>query len=195
MRIASVAALLLVAGCSPAGDSPVKAPAANPPVKAPAGDPRVEKAAREYASYGKVDDLSRWAPTLCKAPAPPQPHLSTSRDAETHGRKLYYLYAKDREAYRMVQSLDQPVGQVLVKESWVPAPTSTFQRPVTAEQGPLFLMIKTGEADSDQGWIYATATPDGKTITSSGKLASCMECHQGAKYDRLFGVVSCAAAK
>jgi hypothetical protein len=121
--------------------------------------------------------------------------VSRSRDGETHGRKLYYLFAKDREAYRRCRELPQPVGQVLVKESWLPAPTSTFQRPVAAGRGPLFLMIKTGKADSDEGWIYATASPDGKTLTSWGKLAACMECHQEAKNDRLFGVTSCAAAK
>ena len=75
-----------------------------------------------------------------------------------------------------------------MKESWAPASTSTAHRPVAAEKGPLFLMIKTGEPDSDAGWIYGTATPDGSTITAWGKLASCMECHQDAKHDRLFGV-------
>jgi len=174
MRIADVAVLLALAGCAKAS------PAAVP------------DAVQQYRSFGQFDDASRWAPMDCEAPPP---HLSRSRDAETHGRKLYHLFAKDREAYRRCKELPQPVGQVLVKESWLPAPTSTFQNPVKGDRGPLFLMIKTGEADSDDGWIYATATPDGKTITSWGKLASCMECHQEAKHDRLFGVTSCAAAK
>jgi hypothetical protein len=108
---------------------------------------------------------------------------------------LYYLYARNREAYRLIHELPQPVGQVIVKESWIPAATSTFAKPATGARGPLFLMMKTGEPDSDDGWIYATATPDGKSITSWGKLASCMECHQSAKHDRLFGLTSCAAAK
>ena len=107
--------------------------------------------------------------------------LSASRDPETHGRKLYYLYAKHHEAYRMVRELSQPVGQVVVKESWVPGNPPT--------RGPLFVMMKTDEADSDAGWVYATMSPDGKTVTSSGKIASCMDCHQSARTnDRLFGV-------
>jgi hypothetical protein len=170
MRAPSVGLLLVLAGC------------------ATADDPRLEKAAGEYAEYGKVDDLARWAPRLCMRPPPPQPRLSASRDLETHGRKLYFLYAKDREAYRLVREREQPAGQVIVKESWIPAPGSTSQKPHAGEKGPLFLMIKTGEPDSDAGWIYATATPDGSAITAWGKIASCMECHQSAKYDRLFGV-------
>ena len=168
MRIASLA--LLLAGC------------------AAESDPRLQEISLGYPSYGRVDDVRRWAPMMCKTPAPAPPRVSASRDPETHGRKLYYLYAKNREAYRMVRELPQPVGQVLVKESWVPG------KPLT--RGPLFVMMKTGEADSDEGWVYATFTPDGKTITASGKIASCMECHQSARTnDRLFGVTSCAAAK
>lgn len=172
MRTPSLGLLLLLAGC------------------ATADDPRLEKVAGEYAEYGKVDDLARWAPTLCWRPPPPEPRLSASRDVETHGRKLYFLFAKNREAYRRAHEQEQPTGQVIVKESWVPAPGSTSEKPVAGEKGPLFLMVKTGEADSDAGWIYATATPDGKTITASGKIASCMKCHREAKRDRLFGVIS-----
>lgn len=165
MRAASLA--LLLAGCAASSD-----------------DPAIGNAARGYAAYGRIDDDTRLAVTDCRAPDPPAARMSASRDADTHGRKLYYLFAKDRNAYRMARELAQPVGQVLVKESWVPVGTS--KRP--GERGPLFLMMKTGGADSDEGWIYATATPDGRTLTSSGKLASCMECHQAAKHDRLFAV-------
>jgi hypothetical protein len=172
MRGRSLGLLLLLAGC------------------ATANDPRLQTAAGEYAEYGKVDDLARWAPELCKRPDPPQLRLSASRDPETHGRKLYFLFAKDRAAYRLASRQEQPTGQVIVKESWIPAPQSTPEKPVAGEKGPLFLMIRTGEADSDAGWIYATATPDGKTITASGKIASCMECHTAATRDRLFGVIS-----
>ena len=172
MRAPSLGVLLLLAGC------------------ATADDPRIGQAASDYAEYGKVDDLARWAPYLCKRPDPPEPRLSASRDVETHGRKLYFLFAKDREAYRLASKQEPPTGQVIVKDSGSPAPGSTPDKPLAGEKGPLFLMIKTGEADSDAGWIYATATPDGKTITASGKIASCMECHTAATRDRLFGVIS-----
>lgn len=161
MRIASLA--LLLAGC------------------AAESDPRLREISSGYASYGRVDDVRRWAPTDCKMPQPAPPRVSASRDPETHGRKQYYLYAKNHEAYRMVRELDQPLGQVLVKESWVPG------KPMT--RGPLFIMMKTGESDGDAGWIYATISPDGSTVMASGKIASCMECHQSERTkDRLFGV-------
>lgn len=169
MRIASLA--LLLVGCAAGVDHS-----------------RLLEISTAYPSYGRVDDTARLGTPLCVAPTTPPPRLSASRDSETHGRKLYYLFAKNHEAYRMVRELPQPVGQVLVKESWVPG------KPLTC--GPLFVMMKTGEDDSDAGWIYATFTPDGKTVTASGKIASCMECHQSERTnDRLFGVPSCAASK
>lgn len=168
--------VLLLAGCSAAPD------------------PRIVQAAREYATYGRVGDRLLWAPRDCVAPDPAPPRLSTSHDAETHGRKLYHLYAKDFEAYRLGEFRSQPPGQVLVKEAWIPAAGSTMSRPQAGERGPLFVMMKTGEPDSDAGWIYATLTPDGKTVTASGKLATCMACHE-SKQDRLFGIKSCAAAQ
>jgi len=53
----------------------------------------------------------------------------------------------------------------------------------------IFVMMHVGDAtpDNDDGWVYGTLTPRGE-ITSLGKVASCMECHQRAKYGRLFGV-------
>jgi hypothetical protein len=184
MRIASVlGGMILIGGCA----------SAPPPAPATVQDPRLLELARSYAKYGRVDDVARRAPTSCEAPAQRPPRLSSSRDLETHGRKLAFLFAKNREAYLHVRELAQPAGQVIVKEAWVPAATSTMLDPVTGEKGPLFIMFKTGEPDSDEGWIYATLTPDGKTVTASGKIASCMECHQSAPHDRLFGLKSCAS--
>jgi hypothetical protein len=177
MRIASVVTVILMLGSCATPAAP---------------DPRVLEAAREYPRYGRVNDRLNWAPTLCKAPPPIPPRVSVSRDPETHGRKLYHLYAKHFDAYRMSEELSQPVGQVLVKESWLPAAGSTAKHPVAGERAPLFVMMKTGEPDSDAGWIYATLTPDGKTVTAAGRLASCMECHESKK-DRIFGMKSCAS--
>lgn len=146
------------------------------------------KIAETYESYGKVDDEIRWAPTLCRRPNPPVLRASASDDEKTHGKKLYYLFAKDRNAYVGLKDKTQPLGQVLVKESWVPAASSTKEKPVAERHGGLFIMMKTGGSDSDEGWIYATTSADRKTITSSGKIASCMDCHQGKTRDRLFGM-------
>ena len=162
----------------------------------PATSPEpILSAAQEYPSYGRVNDRLLWAPALCSdAPKPAPPRMSISRDVNTHGRKLYHLYAKHFDLYRQSDSVTQPLGQVLVKEAWIPAAGSTSKHPVAGEKGPLFMMMKTGESESDGGWIYATLTPDGKKVTASGKLASCMECHE-SKQDRLFGVKSCAGSQ
>lgn len=142
----------------------------------------IEEAAQTYGAWGRVDATLRVAPTLCDAPLPPPLRTSTSRDESTHGRKQYYLYAKNRSAYLQARDINQPDGQVVVKES---------RNPDTRERGPLFLMLKSrGE------WTYATATPDGRTITAQGKIASCIECHESDRTrDRMFGLQSCSSSK
>jgi hypothetical protein len=141
-------------------------------------EPRVLDAARSYVEYGRVDDEARWAPHLCREPMKPQLRMSASGDTATHGRKQYYLYAKDPRAYIRARHIDQPEGQVIVKESWFPGAAKT--------KGPLFLMLKSGG-----DWVDATATPDGREVTASGKIASCIECHESASTrDRMFGLAS-----
>jgi hypothetical protein len=81
--------------------------------------------AREYRSWRPLDTASRWAPTLCRAPLPSdlrnvELRLSASGDADTHGQKLYLLYARDPAAYRRAPNHPAAVGQVIVKEAWKP---------------------------------------------------------------------------
>ena len=138
--------------------------------------------AQRYREYGYVDEIPRVAPTMCKAPTRPAARLSASRDETTHGQKTYYLFAKDRLAYLHAKDLDQPEGQVVVKESWIR---------LHQEAGPLFIMLKSGGH-----WTYATLTPNGREVTARGRLVSCIECHESeSTRDRMFGVASCAAAK
>lgn len=104
-----------------------------------------------------------------------------------------------------------PVGFTIVKQSWKtaskprsaePRPERMIQtpEPVTfvihedetlyvGEQAELFIMIKLGAPDlegTDAGWIYGTVTADGKTVTSTGKVEPCMDCHEAAPHERLF---------
>jgi len=154
-----------------------------------------------------------------RSDAPPRPTSSKSNDQATHGRKLFYSYAKDREAYyRLSYPSDEPtgeksrttspVGQVLVKESWTAVPVdltdgskdaSYFEIMVRdaqgkahrpGDRGPLYIMYKVDPAtpNTDEGWIYATLTPDGTKITEAGRIASCMACHVATPKDRLFGL-------
>lgn len=59
-----------------------------------------------------------------------------------------------------------------------------------AKQADLFIMVKLDPMTpgTDDGWVYGTVTPDGKQVTSSGRVQSCMKCHQDAKNDRQFGL-------
>jgi hypothetical protein len=209
--------------------------------KGPAGKfhSRLLEIARSYEAFGRVDDEARWAPYYCRMPSPARAQFSASKEAGTHGQKLYSLFAKDRWGYLAVGAVnsaqkakvkpaDQQVGQVLVKQSWIPkevpddgkqlqAVIRRVQEPIRAngkkadalgmrdsflpyarkngklyhaeKQADLFIMYKLDPAtpDTDKGWVYGTVTPDGKTVTSAGRVAACMKCHEKAKCDRLFG--------
>jgi hypothetical protein len=58
-----------------------------------------------------------------------------------------------------------------------------------ARQGDLFIMFKLDPkaAGTDEGWVYGTVTADLKKVTSAGRVASCMKCHE-TKPSRLFGL-------
>jgi hypothetical protein len=191
------------------------------------------KVAAEYKTWGRVDDEMRWAPYFCRMPNPGLPHISASTDQQTHGQKLYSLFAYARDDYvDLRQSPAVALGQAIVKQSWVPVEVTDpkekpgkhveFERVIqtpglkvppdrrrrdeadhfypyvwkgdkvykASKQADLFVMMKLDPKTpgTDAGWVYATLTPDGKTVTASGKLESCMKCHQDAKHERLFGL-------
>ncbi|MEX2218125.1 MAG: hypothetical protein WD749_05140 [Phycisphaerales bacterium] len=97
--------------------------------RAPTFTERALDAAATYKTWMRVSDMANWAPTMCDLPVPAGVQMSQSKDRDTHGRKLYFLFAKDATAYT---SLGPPsddatkapagpirnVGQVIVKESW-----------------------------------------------------------------------------
>lgn len=160
-------------------------------------------------SLGLASDAVLWAPTQC-VPPEPQVEMSASGDGETHGSKLYVLYARDVEGYKKLTE-DRAAGsagdQVIVKETWLPvnaegdgprdarAPRTRVKgkdgvEHMAGEKGPVFVMLRTGgtEAWADAGWVYATLTADGTRVTGAGRMASCMGCHEKAGEGRLFGM-------
>ncbi len=170
-----------------------------------------------YTTWGKVDDQMRWAPTLCAMPTPARARISASGDESTHGRKLYTLYAKDPEAYGAHRSyMPAPevegladIAQVVVKEAFRPVedPSSSRgiglggellpaehegKRYVPGEPLGIYVVFQPKQAataiDTDAGWVYGTVAADLKTVTSAGKVASCMGCHQKVAQGRLFGL-------
>ncbi|AUX32322.1 MULTISPECIES: hypothetical protein [Sorangium] len=42
---------------------------------------------------------------------------------------------------------------------------------------------------TDAGWVYGTVTPEGE-VTSAGRVASCMGCHESARHERVFGIAT-----
>lgn len=172
---------------------------------------QVLAATGSYLKYSMPTPFTTMAPTMCAAPTEPlAAKLSQSEDADSHGRKIYYLFAKDAKDYNLGKG-DAPVGQVIVKESWVAreeeSPKASWQKHasgnevnpvarhdgksyIAGEKGPLFAMLKLAPdtAGTDNGWVYATLSPDGSQVTAAGKLQNCMECHVEATRDRLFGL-------
>lgn len=136
--------------------------------------------------------------------------MSRSEDTTTHGRKLYIAYALKVNPLTHSYTGETAVGQakrplsdqVVVKESWLAEELKKGggiynsiigpdgKRYSPGAKGPLFVMYQTDPKDpnSDEGWVYGTLTPDGKTVTGVGRMANCMNCHQKAPHGRLFGL-------
>lgn len=233
MLIAPLMVALL--SLSAAAETPINpTPAPAPSDDAPAeNNPEFHKILLDigatYQTWGRVDDESRWAPFLCRMPLPSRVKMSDSGDEDTHGQKLYYLFAKDRDAYWATNPEKFPdapkttIGQTIVKQSWHPEMVSSPEKPADPDtmrayqntfnaqrddggshhpyiekEGTtykasaligLYVMTKLDPKTpgTDEGWVYGTLSPDGKTVTSSGRVASCMGCHTQVKGDRLFG--------
>jgi Cytochrome P460 len=181
----------------PAKNSPREAASTPPDFSA-----RLLEIAGEYAKYTKRGDYPYWAPERCSAPFNPQPDspmLSESKDDETHGRKLYFMYARDNAAYE--KGGTQAIGQAFVKESFAPVEVARAHAnsgDVTEKGGKfyqagekreLFIMFKLdpSTAGTHDGWVYGTVSADGRHVTSQGRVESCMGCHEDAPADHLFG--------
>lgn len=250
MRAPQVAVLLwlLVIACTNA-TSPTKeaspgvepaATATTPPTSLALDDRFVAAllaAAREYSTWGRVDEHPQVAPAPCTDTLSvadleqgfPSHVRRSQADDGLHREKLYYLFAglHGSSAGRLYASLGLepegltlaprkstrvPVGFAIVKESWTattepratgrPEPSLRTPGPVTAvvhadktlhvgEPAELFIMIKLGDPDTegtDLGWIYGTVTADGTVVTSAGTVQPCMDCHEAAPHERLFGL-------
>jgi hypothetical protein len=177
----------------------------------------IKQAATNYQKWTRVDERPNIAPELCRAPLPDdfgkaaQVRLSAAEDGP-HSQKLFYLWASDKWAYLKMHAL--PADFAIVKQSFTakrhvetkaapakldalafgrePAPITWTKTPHGAleidQPKELFIMAKTKDTDgTDHGWIYGTVATDG-TVTSAGKVETCMHCHVEAPHGRLFGL-------
>ena len=108
------------------------------------------------------------------------------------------------EAETGANVIDPGRPQVVVKEAFTPVETTKPDgfaddlRPAEHkgkryEPGDplgIYVVFKPRKAspDTDAGWVYGTVTADLQTVTSAGKVASCMGCHKNAPHERLFGL-------
>ena len=142
----------------------------------------------------------------CRIPAP---FVKKSGADKEHGGKLYLLYARFADGLQYVKPGEPAqVGQTLVKEAWQCAAgdpsgateaSRRYMGSLILDEGGqkwhatdaagLFVMHKLDRAtkDTDDGWVYGTVDRDGR-VTSAGRVASCMRCHEGATEDRRFGL-------
>jgi hypothetical protein len=215
MRLILAAAFLAAVGCTTSSTTPSNDRQGTTDLK-PSDDSALRAkllgVAANYNQYERADGRKRMAPVLCAAPSPPMAdrRLSRSEDESTHGKKLYTLYAAKIDSITrsytgeaLFAGKPEPLtDQVIVKESWLAVPADKEDRSFDAvvaqdgnrykagARGPLFVMFQTDPKDlnSDEGWVYGTLTPDGKTITGIGRLENCMSCHQKAPHGRLFGL-------
>jgi len=92
---------------------------------------------RDYRSWGRVDDELRWAPWLCRMPLASAARQSATEPGTPHGQKLFFVYARDRNAYLRTTTTRAraALGQVVVKESFHPLEVAT-QDPTVHPDAP-----------------------------------------------------------
>ncbi len=127
------ALLTVLPGCGEREPSKEPASAAMMIPSPPDFEVRLLEIAQTYELFGRIGK-PRWAPQLCvndrSPPASPEPNagpnpwFSDSKDPDTHGRKLYWLFVKAVPAgathgYIPPGEVSR-VGQAVVKEAWVP---------------------------------------------------------------------------
>ncbi len=193
--------------------APAAKPATKPATKPDVVDPAFEKIvlaiADEYRKFACVTGMPRRAPTDCKISPPVVRRSEASPTKSEHGDKLYLLFARHSERGEyLVPGVDAGVGQTLVKEAWVcvegdpkglseagrrylanPTLIEGDKRYHAGDFAGLFVMHKLAKdtPGTDRGWIYGTIDRSGK-VTSAGRVASCMRCHDDATDDRRFGL-------
>jgi cytochrome P460 len=180
--------------------------------------PLLLSAAKSHETYGIADDAVRFAPELCMAPSLPVRLSASKDPATHGQKLYFLYawdaesYLKDGRKERLRKTAAAPVyeqkpaSQVLVKQSWAAVAAEQTSRVTsdrlirflrkdgqlftTGEKKELFIMVKLDEKTegTDRGWVYGTVTPDGKSVTSAGRVRSCMDCHEKAGDGRLFGL-------
>lgn len=142
---------------------------------------KVREIAKTYEKFGRVDKQYRWSPIDCESPGPRPPalHFSKNESDDTHGQKLYTVFAKKVQwdefhhltgfprtpTYLPPYLKDQlgkgrapsEVGQVIVKEAWEPVKTDFQKRQKDAQSkidrnDPRFKVVTDPQDKTQQEW-------------------------------------------
>lgn len=174
---------------------------------------RLLEIARDYKNYAAYARSMKWTISLCRPQLSPSEmdslHFLSEADPKLspHGNKLYKFFVKDMSSYKDTTIKNQPFGQILVKETWnvkAVSSKSVFENALTAKYNEndrkwytpttvseLFIMYKEKDSNSnDKGWVYGIVSLEDNSVKvlTNGKISSCISCHKGTKYDRIFGV-------
>lgn len=167
--------------------------------------------AKEYKTYSAYAKYSlEWTVAGCRAPMTfseiDSVHFFSKAEPELtkHGNKMYKFFISDIQSYKDTTLKNQPFGQVLVKETWNIKEAKTSTEKLSAKQSEndgkwyipttvseLFIMYKEEENENnDKGWVYGIVNLENEEvkILTNGKISSCISCHKGTKYDRIFGM-------
>jgi hypothetical protein len=121
---------------------------------------RLLEVARSYESYGLLEEDIRLTTADCTFQPTQYMHgvtwpehqakVSSSPESSPHGKKLYFLFVKEprpREGDK-TGSTKQPVGQVVVKEAWVPEEVTGLKKLVGTQS--IRRKLKVRRVD---GWV------------------------------------------
>lgn len=78
----------------------------------------------------------------------------------------------------------QPVGQTIVRYIWFDSDDSVPSVPAAIV---VMLKLDPTTPGTDEGWIYGSLSPDGKTVQEAGAIKGCIDCHKAQGKDRLIG--------
>ncbi len=144
-------------------------------------DEQVLEIARGYWQFIRVSDRLNWSPLACAMPRASGVQQSSSDDPSTHGRKLYFLFAKDANDYASLryshyyrQIGGQPntevtpwkaaIGQALVKEAFVPERVPASEEPERLVNDPERRLFPAEYARTADGTFFRTGEPAGLFI-------------------------------
>ena len=142
-----------------------------------------DSAATFYRKFKRLTEeprlVSPLTATLCITPSK---ELVDKEKAMTgpHYKNYIHIYANDSAAKSIAaKGAEFPVGAVIVKEK-----LAEGENPVAGVGG----MVKRakGYDPANGDWEFFYYTPGGEFTT--GKLANCVDCHNGGKRDHVFSV-------